>query len=389
MRKHSEERRQFGHVFRRGTTWWIRFRVGGKEFRESSHGTSQRAAEQLLGQRRAEYGKGEFIEVAARRTSFADLQGLVEQDYRASGYRSLNRVQAAYRHLGAAFAGRPATSITEKDLLKYRDARLQDGACPATVDLELRALGRGYRIARKLKLVRAVPDFPDAAAPNVRTGFFEREDFEAVLEELPPYLRPPLEFAYYSGWRISEVLGLTWDRVDLAAGVVRLDVGTTKNNRGRTLPFDVLPPLRALFAAQRAATTTVERRTRQIIPWVFWHHGGRQIKDFRQTWRAACERAAWRGEGPLRQLVRPALPDRIVHDLRRTAIRNLVRAGVPEKTAMMLTGHRTRTVFDRYDIVNESDLRAGLSKLAAALRGTSGAQPDSASPKSRDGTGPS
>ncbi len=303
--------------------------------------------------------------------------------------RSLPRLQQLYRHLAAAFGGMRARAITAEKLVAYRDARLAAGAAPATVDLELRALARGFRLARTLRRVASVPEFPALEGAAVRQGFFERDDFDAVLREVPAYLRPPLTFAYYSGWRISEVLGLTWDRVDLAAGVVRLDVGSTKSGAGRTCPFDVLPPLRdlmaacpfgvlpplhALFAAQRTATTALERRTGRLVPWVFWHRDGRSLKDFRHAWRSACDRAAHRGTGPLRQLVRPALLTRIVHDLRRTAVRNLVRAGVPEKTAMLLTGHKTRTVFDRYDIVNEADLRAGLAKVAAALPETSGAQ---------------
>src|SRR5207247_6358851 len=178
---------------------------------------------------------------------------LVISDYRAQGYRSLDRLQQLYGHLGTAFAGRRATAITGQKLVEYRDARLAEGAAPATVDLELRALARGFRLARKVHRVAGVPEFPELEGARIREGFFETADFEAVLRELPAHLQPPLTFAFYSGWRVSEVCGLTWDRVDLAAGVVRLDVGTTKSGAGRTLPFDVLPPLRALFAQQRAA----------------------------------------------------------------------------------------------------------------------------------------
>jgi len=364
---HRDQSRAFGHLYQRGAVWWLRIRVDGTEYRESSGSTSRRKAEQLLGKRAAELTRGDYLAVAARRTTFEDLHALVAADYRAQGYRSLARLEQLYRHLAAAFTGMRAGAITAERLVTYRDDRLTAGAAPATVDLELRALARGFRLARKLRRVGSVPEFPELEGAVVRQGFFEREDFEAVLRELPDYLRPPLTFAYYGGWRISEVLGLTWNRVDLAAGVVRLDVGSTKSGAGRTCPFSVLPPLQALFDAQRAATAALERRTGRLIPWVFWHRDGAPIRDFRRTWRSACSRAAHRGSGPVRQLVRPALLDRIVHDLRRTAVRNLVRAGVPEKTAMLLTGHKTRTVFDRYDIVNEADLRAGLAKLAATL----------------------
>ncbi len=155
-----------------------------------------------------------------------------------------------------------------------------------------------------------------------------------------------MEFAYLTGWRVpSEILPLEWRQVDFAGGTVRLDPGTTKNDDGRLFPFDVLPALVKLLELQ-------QRRRVALSPLIF-HREGQPIRDaFREPWRAACEAAGW-----------PAL---IPHDFRRTAVRNLVRAGVPEKTAMLLTGHKTRSVFDRYDIVNEADLREAVSRLAAA-----------------------
>ena len=206
----TDQGRAFGHIFQRGAIFWIRFRVAGKEFRESSGSTSERKAEQLLGRRQTEFGRGDYVEVAARRTTFEQIKALVISDYRAQGYRSLDRLQQLYRHLGTAFGGRRATAITGQKLIEYRDARLAEGAAPATVDLELRALARGFRLARKLHRVAVMPEFPELEGARIREGFFETADFEAVLRELPAHLQPPLTFAFYSGWRVSEVCGLTW-----------------------------------------------------------------------------------------------------------------------------------------------------------------------------------
>ena len=144
--------------------------------------------------------------------------------------------------------------------------------------------------------------------------------------------------------------------MDLQAGTVRLDPGTTKNSEGRLFPFgDALPELRDLLEEQWRRTKALEQAKDIIVRSVF-HRQGKTIEDFRKAWRSACEAAG--------------CPHRIVHDFRRTAVRNLVRAGVPERVAMQLTGHKTRSVFDRYDIVNEADLRSGIEKLGALGTGT-------------------
>lgn len=227
--------------------------------------------------------------------------------------------------------------------------RLREGVAPASVKNDLSILRRAFRLAEKAG--KAIcPPFPSISVNNVRKGFFERPDAEAVHATLPMYLQPVARFAYLTGWRIrSEILALEWRQIDFAAGIVRLEPGTTKNDDGRTLPFAVLPELGALLHAQRERTGHLEREHGLIIPWVF-HRDGHPIKDFRKAWRNAYKAAG--------------VPDRIPHDFRRTAVRNLERAGVPRSVAMKLTGHKTESVYRRYAIVSESDLAEGLKKLA-------------------------
>src|SRR5262249_47424116 len=163
-------------------------------------------------------------------------------------------------------------------------------------------------------------------------------------------IRPIALFGYITGWRVSEILGLTWRQVDFAAGTVRLEPGTTKNRAGRMFPFT--PELRALLEAQRTATTVLATKTDRIIPLVF-HRDGTPIKTFYGAWRSACRAAG--------------VPGRIFHDFRRTAVRNLERAGVPRSVAMQMVGHKTEAIYRRYAIVNESDLKAAAAKLAEAM----------------------
>jgi integrase len=208
-----------------------------------------------------------------------------------------------------------------------------------------------FSLAVKSERLQRMPHIEMLREADPRRGFFERDEFEAVRAHLPAYARPAASFSYLTGWRLrSEILPLTWRQVDFRAGVVTLDPGTTKNREGRTFPL--IPELRALLADQRATTDALQKRINAIVPWVFHRtEHGRPLKGFTKSWRAACRAAG--------------LPGRIPHDFRRTAVRNLERAGVPRSVAMAMVGHRTESIYRRYAIVDEAMLREGGAKLAA------------------------
>ncbi len=204
-------------------------------------------------------------------------------------------------------------------------------------------------MVRQQDLTR-VPVFPEMPDPsNARQGFFNGADFAALQVELPEHLRAPAEFGYLTSWRKSEVFGLRWQNVEWDDEVINLDVGTTKNRRGRVFPFGDYPALRELLERQRAYTNTTEADLHHDVPWVFHRHG-KPIKDHYAGWRAACKRAGLEG--------------RTFHDLRRSAIRTMIRAGVSKNVAMKLSGHKTGSVFDRYDIDDLDDLREAATKLS-------------------------
>lgn len=224
----------------------------------------------------------------------------------------------------------------------------------AEINRELMTLKRMYSLAsdqitHQPKISRKEGTMLKESA--ARSGFFDREQFGIVLAQLPESLRLALEFAYITGWRIpSEVLPLQWRQIDFAAVEIRLDAGTTKNSEARTFPFTAR--LRELLQEQRAVTKALERKTGQIIPHLF-HRDGAAIRSLVKAFKAASRAAGF--------------PGRIPHDLRRSAVRNLVRAGVSETVAMKLTGHKTRSVFDRYDITSDTDKREAVRRLDAAF----------------------
>ncbi len=162
-------------------------------------------------------------------------------------------------------------------------------------------------------------------------------------------MRPVLTFAYYTGCRRGEILGLHWEQVDLSERIVRLEAGTTKNDEPRLLPltnelFEVLSMQRSIRDAKHSG-----------CPWVFFDESGRPIRCFRRSWETACEAAGLIGAD--------GEANRLFHDLRRSGVRNLIRAGVPETVAMRISGHKTRSVFDRYNIVSERDLHEAARRL--------------------------
>jgi integrase len=185
---------------------------------------------------------------------------------------------------------------------------------------------------------------------NTRQGFFERDEFAAIKGQLASDYADLAEFLYHSGWRHAEGRELTWSEIDLAGAVIRLSPERSKNGEGRVLPLT------------GAIKTVIDRRLalKCELPYVFHYQrskkGPRQpIGNWRKAWNAACDAAGFKGK--------------LIHDFRRTVVRNLTRAGAPEKVAMAWTGHKTRAVFDRYNIVNEKDLRQAGDRLQEYLDG--------------------
>lgn len=371
-----QQRSGFGTIFtKKGSPYlYIRWKVGSKACERSTHSTSREVAQKQLEKVQTQIEDGTHVSAGAKRVTFEKLMELVVSDYLDNNTSLVKKLVdgkvvlsgscwSSVQRLKTFFGGMRALAINKAKITEYSNVQREAGYAKATIGNDIRILKRAFTLATPELLPRSArPNYTVSDPRNARQGFFEEDDFRAMQAELPEPLRPVMEFGYLTGWRVrSEVLPLTWDRIDFKGGTVRLEPNTTKNKDGREIPFDVLPELVALLQRQREYTTAVAKRKGMVIPWVF-HREGKPIKDYKDAWYAARERAARDKRGAI---VRPVLLDRIVHDFRRTAVRNLVRSGVPQAIAMKITGHKTVSVFIRYAIVDVEAMREGLRKLAA------------------------
>ncbi len=338
-----------GMIYKRGRIWWLKYYDNGRPRFESSASTKETDAKRLLSLRLGQVVEGKCPAPEALRTTFEDLAQDLENEYRANGRRTLRHLLDRITHLRRFFGSMRAGNITTAEVQKYIVKRQSEGAKPATINRDLAALRRMFTLAARATppKVGRVPYITTLQEDNARKGFFEYGEFEKVRNALPEHLKPLVTFAYHTGWRRSEITNLAWEQVDLHTGTVRLEPGTTKNKK----PREIFLTGELLDVVQR------QREIRDMLypdcPWVFFR-GGKQIKSFRRSWTAACR--AVRLEG------------KILHDFRRSAIRNMVRAGIPERVAMDLSGHKTRSVFERYNIVSETDRLEAANRLDLYLK---------------------
>jgi integrase len=332
--------------------YWIAYYSDGKRHFEGTESEVKGDAQKLLTDRLGDIGKGVPVTPKMGKKTLGDGLQAVVDDQEMNGCRSVDHTKRRIKkHLLTHFkADDRMSAMTTAHLTAYVTSRLAKGASPASCNLELAIVARAFSLAIEGKELLFKPKVPKLTLSNVRTGFFEDDQFKAVRAALPEELRGIVTIAYFTGWRVaSEILPLEWSRVDRDKKIIRLDPGTTKNSEGRTLGYGQLPELVTVIdTAWKAHEALVKAET--ICPYVF-HRNGEQVLDLREAWKAAT--------------VAAGCPGKLLHDFRRTAVRNLVRAGVPEKTAMKVTGHKTRSVFDRYDIVNTADVANALGKLAA------------------------
>ncbi len=345
-----------GRIFQpKGRKVWMLAFYGPKpggawgEIRESAKTRDEEKARERLAKklRQVENHResvADFESPAHRRLTIADLLEELITYYETRQIKGLRIARTRIRKgstLRKALGDRKVSALSTADVERYMLARRAEGKANATINREIELLGRALRLALKSRRILRAPEMPGKLPEkNARQGFMEPEQHTKILEaaaKLPP-MDEVCRFAYATGWRRGEILGLTWEMVDRAAGEIRLP--DTKNGKPRSIPLE--DELVALIERCWQARQYLTRDGWAISPYVF-HRRGRLIhKDvFLEQWHSICEAAEVSG--------------RLFHDYRRTAARNMIRGGAAQTVAMRVMGHETDSMFRRYDITSAED----------------------------------
>jgi integrase len=349
-------------------TWTIKFYdQDGVCHRVSTKTEDRKEAERQLAVELGKIAAGTPTIKRAAVVTYEEIRDELVGDYRATGKRDLHEVGKRLAHLNEFFAGWKARDIDRPAINRYithrQRQRVPGGRLTSngTIQRELTVLSKMLGFAVENRRIAVKPKFPRLTESAPRAGFVDQDKFERVRKHLAPDLQVVVMLGYTYGLRHGEILGLDWPNIDFSAREIRLDVGSTKNGEGRVLVFT--PEVEALLREQRARVRELEIAKPEVapvacvFPYTSAESAGRKelVGTRRQSFGKAWKRAT-RAAG---------VPGLLVHDLRRSAVRNMVRAGVSETVAMKTSGHKTRAVFERYNITAVDDLRDAAAKISA------------------------
>lgn len=325
--------RGHGSIYPRNGVWWCDYSVDGFRRRESCKTKNREEALAYLQRKQGRLASGELL--TPERATVGDLLQLVLEDYAtrqvAQHYISTVKVKSI---LHPKLGDLRATKLSSARIKEYINWRLK-AVKPSTVNRELALLHRAFQLGydHDPPLVARVPHFAKLPESEPRKGFLKPELYQKLLFELPEDLRLVFVIAYHVGLRKGALLRIKWSQVDVVASTIWME-----GRRANRKPEPVAVPI----YGDMSKFIEMQPRTSEYL----FARGGTRIRDFRESWAQACQRAG--------------VPGLLFHDLRRTAVRNLRRAGIAETVIMKITGHRTRSVFERYNITDHADtLEAG------------------------------
>lgn len=343
--KKARGKRGQGTVYqpRNSRNLWMKFSVEGRVYQQSANTESRREARDKLNAEILKHASGDAV--TDGRVTVDNLYEVLVSDYRING-KAVEWAERVWRvHLQPFFGGMLAKNVGTDTLSRYIEARRDKKASNGTINRELSLLQRSFmlgyesqprKVARPLRFHRLAESRP-------RQGFIEQKQYDALARNCCDlFMRSMLALAYSFGFRKAELLTLKVSDVDLAAGTIRLRDSKNGEPRKVALTQDTRNLLTACVAGKGPEDAVFTRSKRKAV------------SDFRGTWEKITLAAG--------------VPGLLFHDLRRSAVRNMVRAGIPEVVCMKVSGHKTRAVFDRYNITSERDLADAARKIELSYR---------------------
>jgi len=327
-----------GTLFKRGRIWYVSYFVDGRQVQRSSRSSNLQDAKRLRDQILGKKARGEMGNSAAEKITCGelldDLLEYARTNLKASTAHMFKLVIEA--NVRPFFGHLRAAVLTTERFKEYRRKRLAEGRAETTCNRELSILRVALNRGRKCTppKVTAIPYFPMVAETNARQGFLTDDQYEKLRDALPDYLKPLFVTGYFTGVRLGELLAIQWSQVDWEQGFITLNAEDTKSGYSRAVP---------ILDGDMRSWLSWSGDCAEGCPYLF-HNGGERIRQFRTAWRSACKSAG--------------VPDLKFHDLRRTAVRNMRRAGVAQVVRMRITGHRTDSMERRYNIVDIEDIRS-------------------------------
>lgn len=322
--------------------WYGQWYQNGKQVRVSLKTDVKEKAKRELRRKMGDAERGAAPENETRKLRYGNFRQALLDDYTRRGNKSLQTLADGSETIWGLSAldkffgysstsqGSLVASITVDKIREFVRKRQGEKTGNAAINRSLALLRRMFNIARTDGKIQFMPAVRLLKEPPARKGFVELEQFETILSKLPENLRPLATFLYYCGVRVGEAKQIMWSQIDLRKALVRLEGEQTKTSEPRIIPLpDVL------------VSVLKDAKLKEGL--VFDSQG------LRDEWSKAVKAAE--------------MPNLLIHDLRRSAIRNLIAAGVAEKVAMSISGHKTRAVFDRYHIVSTDDVVKAMQKL--------------------------
>jgi integrase len=344
-----------GSLFKRKDSqyWWCAIKSGGKRVSLSTKETNKNKARDFMVCKEGDASKG-FNVHAYDKTTFKDLKEAVLRSYREKGNRTIDKVEQNFKHLDPFFADIPVVAINQSVIAKYKEHILKTTKlAKASIDRHLATLRHGLNLLHADDMIARVPKVRTYNADNARQvalTWSEVERLVAAAKEHRPYLAPIIQTAVQTGLRKSAILSMEWKHIDFQASVIRLPSLMLKNKEPYTYEYHADPIMNGVIETQW-------QNRKDFCPWVFPARNGKdRLYDFRKAWATCVDKAG----------IRPGKKI-IPHDLRRTAISLLSKAGATDGEIMNLMGIKSSQTLHRYDIIDSKRRTNTLRRRQAYL----------------------